>query len=72
MIKFSCTNAERKDEEVGKQAVCQMVSDMTRTDQSAAVPDVSLVKATRFLTRHGCLYNEVFVVGKQFSGVLFY
>lgn len=37
-----------------------------------AVPDVSLVQATRPLTRRGRLCNEVLVVGKQFSGVLFY
>lgn len=49
-----------------------MLSGVTKTEQSVAVPDISFVKATHSLTRHGCLHDEVFVVRKQFSGVLFY
>lgn len=39
---------------------------------SVARPDAPSEKAARPLTRHGCLRNEVLVVGKQFSGFLVY
>lgn len=51
--------------------LCKLPSAMT-TLTSVAVADVAFVKATPSLTRHGRLYNEVLVVGKQFGGVLFY
>ena len=51
---------------------CKMLSGMTKPDQCLAVPGIPFVKAPHSLTRHGRLHDEVFVVGKQFTGVMFY
>lgn len=51
---------------------CKMLSGMTKPDQCLVLPDIPVVKATHSLTSYGRLHDEVFVVGKQFSGVLLY
>lgn len=70
IIKFSCTTAQGKNELVGNKQLCKMLSEITKTEECVTIPDIAFVKATHSLTRYGGLFNEMLVVGKQFSGIL--
>lgn len=68
---WAASETRGKGKKLENKQLCKMLSGTTKLT-SVARPDAPSEKAARPLTRHGCLRNEVLVVGKQFSGFLVY
>ena len=71
MVPLRHTKAGGRRKQLGSRQLCEAFSGISALT-GVAGPDMSLLKATHSLTRHGCLCHEVLVACKQLSRVLFY